>query len=190
MNFDMDTYNKAESKEFGEYEKLEPGGHIVKIVSAEEYTSPVTEKTSLKVCVDTASGDSQPGFFQKIYDADTNKDKKWPNGGVKYLSLANDQLGFLKGFITALEKSNKFTFNLKGNWEQLKGLTCAAQFGQEEYEKQDKTIGVATKLIGFRSLSKLSEIKVPAIKKLEPQPTSDMLKDYEDVVEIDDNFLD
>ena len=191
MNFDLDQYNKVEPKEFGEYETLESGGHIVEIVDAREHKSKFSDNISLKVSVDTTKTDKQPGFFKARYDADTNKDKKWPNGGTKYLSLANDQLAFFKGFITALENSNPgFKFNTKGNWEQLKGLKLAAQFGQEEFEKQDKSIGLATKLIGFRSLDKLNEIKVPNIKKLEPQPTSDMLEDFKDVVEIDDNFLD
>ena len=190
MNFDLNEYNKAEAKEFGEYETLENGGHIVEIIDAREHTSEFSGKVSLKVSVDTAKNDKQPGFFKAAFDNSTNANKKWPNGGIKYISLANDQLQFLKGFITSLERSNKgFKFNTSGTWEQLKGLKCAAQFGQEEFEKQDGTIGLATKLLGFRSLDKLDEIKVPAIKKLDKTPVNNF-KDFEGVVEIDDNFLD
>ena len=83
------------------------------------------------------------------------------------MSLKDEQLGFLKGFITALEKSNSnFKFNTKGTWEQLKGLKIAGQFGLEEYEKQDGGIGTATKLVQFRSLDKLNEIKIPKVKLL------------------------
>ena len=190
MNFNFDLYNNTEAKEFGEYEVLESGGHIVEIADAREHTSEMSGKTTLKVSVDTAKNDKQPNFFKKQYEEDTRKDKKWPNGAVKYLSLDDDNLAFLKGFITALENSNKgFKFNIKGDWEQLKGLKCAAQFGQEEFEKQDGTIGLATKLIGFRSLDKLEEIKVPKVKALDKQ-IPESLKEFEGVVEITDNFLD
>ena len=84
------------------------------------------------------------------------------------MSLKDEQLGFLKGFITALEKSNSnFKFNTKGTWEQLKGLKIAGQFGLEEYEKQDGSVGTTTKLVQFRSLDKLSEITIPKVKKLD-----------------------
>ena len=51
---------------------------------------------------------------------------------MKYLSLKDEQLAYLKGFITALENSNKnFKFNTKGDWSQLKNLHIASVFGLE-----------------------------------------------------------
>ena len=98
------------------------------------------------------------------------------------MSLKDEQLGFLKGFITALEKSNpNFKFNTKGTWEQLKGLKIAGQFGLEEYEKQDGDIGTATKLVQFRSLDKLNEIKIPKVKLL----NGDMVE-YEEYKKMND----
>ena len=168
MNFDLDLFEKTEAKEFGEYENLELGGHELVIVDAREYTSEVSGNTSLRISVDIAGNDKQKGFFKKQFDENTNSDKKWSTGATKYLSLKNEQLAYLKGFITACENSNKgFKFNTKGTWEQLKNLKIAGQFGLEEYEKQDGTIGTATKLIQFRSLDKLSEIKIPKVKKLD-----------------------
>ena len=168
MNFDLDLFEKTEAKEFGEYESLELGGHAIIIVGAEEYTSEISGNTSLKISVDIAKGDKQEGFFKKQYDENTNADKKWSTGAIKYLSLKNEQLAYLKGFITSLENSNAgFKFNTKGTWEQLKGLKLAGQFGLEEYEKQDGTIGTATKLVQFRSLDKLNEIKIPKVKLLD-----------------------
>lgn len=168
MNFDLDLFEKTEAKEFGEYENLELGGHELVIIDAREYTSEISNNTSLRICVDIAGNDKQKGFFKKQFDENTNSDKKWPTGGTKYLSLKNEQLGYLKGFITACENSNKgFKFDTKGTWEQLKKLKIAGQFGLEEYEKQDGTIGTATKLVQFRSLDKLNEIKIPKVKKLD-----------------------
>lgn len=167
MNFNLDLFEKTEGKEFGEIERLELGGHELVILDAREYKSTISGNISLKVSVDIGGKDKQKGFFQKQYDNNNLSERKWPAGGVKYMSLKDEQLGFLKGFITALEKSNSnFKFNTKGTWEQLKGLKIAGQFGLEEYEKQDGNIGTATKLVQFRSLDKLNEIKIPKVKLL------------------------
>lgn len=168
MNFNMDLWETTEAKEFGENERLELGGHELVILDAREYKSTISGNVSLKVSVDIGGKDKQKGFFQKQYDNNNLSERKWPAGGVKYMSLKDEQLGFLKGFITALEKSNpSFKFNKKGTWEQLKGLKIAGQFGLEEYEKQDGSVGTTTKLVQFRSLDKLAEITIPKVKKLD-----------------------
>lgn len=201
MNFNLDLYEKTEGKEFGEFENLALGGHEIVIMDAREYTSEFSGNTSLKVSVDIAGNDEQKGFFQKQYNENTNENKKWSSGATKYLSLKDEQIAYLKGFITAVEKSNNgFKFNTKGTWEQLKGKKLAGQFGLEEYTKQDGTTGTATKLVQFRSLDKLSEIKIPKVKLLDG--TYVEYEDYKnqtiktaneifgsDVVEISDDAL-
>ena len=167
MNFNEKLFEETEGKEFGEFENLTLGGHLLTIIDAREYTSEISGNTSLRVCVDVSKGDEQEGFFKKQYDANTNADKKWSNGGTKYLSLKDEQIAYLKGFITAIENSNAgFKFNIKGTWDQLKGLKIAGQFGLEEYEDQEGKIKTATRLIQFRSVDKLDEIKIPKVKKL------------------------
>ena len=205
MNFNMDLWDETEAKEFGEYENLELGGHEIVILDAREHKSEFSGNISLKISVDISGSDKQKGFFKKQYDENTSADKKWPTGAVKYLSLKDEQLGFLKGFITALEKSNpNFKFNKKGTWEQLKNLKLAGQFGLEEYKKQDGTIGTATKLVQFRSLDKLKDIKIPKVKKLDGslveyedyketktvKNNSNPFGELNDLVEITDNLLD
>ena len=167
MNFNMDLWETTEAKEFGEVERLELGGHEVVIRDAREYTSELSGNTSLKICVDIGGNDKQKGFFQKQFDENPNSTKKWSNGATKYVSLKDEQIAYLKGTITAIEKSNpSFKFNIKGTWEQLKGLKLAGVFGLEEYQKEDGSIGTATKLVQFRSLDKLNEIKIPKVKLL------------------------
>ena len=205
MNFNMDLWETTEAKEFGEYENLELGGHEIVILDAREHKSEFSGNISLKISVDISGSDKQKGFFKKQYDENTSADKKWPTGSVKYLSLKDEQLGFLKGFITSLEKSNpNFKFNKKGTWEQLKNLKLAGQFGLEEYKKQDGTIGTATKLVQFRSLDKLKDIKIPKVKKLDGslveyedyketktvKNNSNPFGEFSDLVEITDNLLD
>ena len=205
MNFNMDLWETTEAKEFGEFENLELGGHEIIILDAREHKSEFSGNISLKISVDISGSDKQKGFFKKQYDENTSADKKWPTGAVKYLSLKDEQLGYLKGFITSLEKSNPgFKFNKKGTWEQLKNLKLAGQFGLEEYKKQDGTIGTATKLVQFRSLDKLKEIKIPKVKKLDGslveyedyketktvKNNSNAFGEFSDLVEITDNLLD
>ena len=200
MNFNMDLWDKIEAKEFGDFETLELGGHEIVIMDAREYTSEFTGNTSLKISVDIAGNDKQKGFFKNQYDENTNNDKKWPSGSVKYLSLKDEQLTYLKGFITSLEKSNNnFKFNTKGNWEQLKGLKLAGQFGLEEYKDNEGNIKAATKLVQFRSLDKLNEIKIPKVKLLDgsfmeyedyKNRSVNTAKDiFDDVVEISNDQL-
>ena len=205
MNFNMDLWDETVAKEFGEYSNLELGGHEIVILDAREHKSEFSGNISLKISVDISGNDKQKGFFKKQYDENTSADKKWPAGAVKYCSLKDEQLGYLKGFITSLEKSNpSFKFNKKGTWEQLKNLKLAGQFGLEEYKKQDGTIGTCIKLVQFRSLDKLNEIKIPKVKKLdgsfveyedyneikEEKSNSSSFKEFTDLVEITDNLLD
>lgn len=168
MNFNEELFNKTEAKEFGEFENLELGGHLLTIVDAREYTSEISGNVSLRISVDISKGEKQEGFFKKQYDSNTNQDKKWSSAGTKYLSLKDEQLAYLKGFITAVEKSNAdFKFNTKGTWDQLKGLKVAGQFGLEEYLDGEGHLKTATKLVQFRSIDKLPEIKIPRVKKLD-----------------------
>ena len=200
MNFNVNFWDQTEAKEFGEFENLELGGHEIVILDAREYTSEISGNTSLKVSVDIAGKDKQAGFFKKQYEENTNVDKKWPAGAVRYLSLKDEQLAYLKGFITSLEKSNSnFKFNVKGNWEQLKGLKLAGQFGLEEYEDNEGKTKTATKLVQFRSLDKLNEIKIPKVKLLDGsfmeyedyknRSVNNTNDKYDDVVEIGSDSL-
>lgn len=167
MNFNKDLFEKTEAKEFGEFETLVLGGHEVVILSAEEYTSQTSGNTSLRVCVDITGNDEQAGYFKKQYDAQTG-DKKWPSGAIRYLSLKDDQLAYLKGTITAIENSNPgFKFDVNGSWAQLKGKKLAGVFGLEEYQDQEGKTKTATKLTQFRSLDKLKDIQIPRVKMLD-----------------------
>lgn len=176
LGFDLKEWEATEAKEMGEFENVELGGHTVVIMDARLYTSEITGNTSLRVSVDLAKGDKQEGYFKKQYDENPNADKKWPNGATRYLSLKSENLAYTKGFITALEKSNTgFKFDTTKGWEQLKGLKCAGVFGLEEYQDQDGEVRTATKLVQFRSLDKLADIKIPKVKLLDGN-----FMDYED----------
>ena len=152
-----------------EYEKISLGGHKGIIMKAEEYTSPQSGKTSLKVSVDTAKDDKQPEYFKKQYENDTRIDRKWSNSAIKYIPLGEEenQIKMLKSFITAYENSNNCQFDWNKDWEQLKGKKIGLVFGQEEYTSQDGTTKLATKLNQFRSIDKVDNVKIPKVKLLD-----------------------
>lgn len=188
-----------------EFERLELGGHKGIIKNVEEYTSTISGNTSLKVEVDTATDDKQPNYFQKQFDENTNMDKKWSTGGTKYVSLKQDEncIKMLKAFITSVENSNNgFTYDWNKDVDQLKGKKVGLVFGLEEYENDKGETKTATKLTQFRSIDKVDNAKIPNVRLLdgsyieyenyvpEKKDNSNPFNGLEDVVEIDENFLD
>ena len=162
------NYDNVEVMEF-DFTPIELGAHKGIIMKAEEYTSPQSGKTSLKVSVDTAKDDKQPEYFTEQYKNDNRIDKRWNNSAIKYISLGEEenQVKMLKAFITAYENSNGCQFDWGKDWEQLKGKKIGLVFGQEEYTSQDGTTKLATKLRDFRSIDKVDNIKIPKVKKLD-----------------------
>ena len=152
-----------------EYEKISLGGHKGIIMKAEEYTSPQSGKTSLKVSVDTAKDDKQPEYFKEQYKNDVRIDRKWSNSAIKYVPLGEEenQVKILKAFITAYENSNNCKFDWNKDWEQLTGKKIGIVFGMEEYENQAGELKTVNKLREFRSIDKIDNIKIPKVKKLD-----------------------
>lgn len=186
-----------------DFERIDLGGHKGVIIKAEEYTSDISGKTSLKVYVDTTKDDKQPSFFKNQYDNDTRENKKYPNSAIKYISLGEEenQVKMLKSFITAVENSNNgYNYDWKKEVDQLKGKKVGLVFGLEEYTKQDGTTGTIAKLNQFRSIDKVDNVKIPKVRLLDgsyveyeeynKKESNDPFKDFGDVVQIDDNFLD
>ena len=177
------NYDNVEVMEF-DYTKIELRGHKGITMKAEEYTSPQSGKTSLKVSVDTAKDDKQPEYFAEQYKNDNRIDKRWNNSAIKYISLGEEknQVKILKSFITAYENSNNCQFDWNKDWEQLKGKKIGIIFGQEEFISQDGTTKLATKLREFRSIGKIDNIKIPKVKLLDGSYV-----DYEEYIERQDN---
>ena len=162
------NWDAVEVMEF-DYTPIELGGHKGIIMGAEEYTSPISNKTSLKVSIDTAKDERQPEYFAEQYRNDTRIDKRWSNSAIKYISLGEEetQVRQLKGFITAYENSNGCTFDWNKDWEQLKGKKIGLVFGMEEYENQAGELKTINKLREFRSIDKVENIKVHKVKLLD-----------------------
>ena len=162
------NYDNVEVMEF-DFTPIELGAHKGIIMKAEEYTSPQSGKTSLKVSVDTAKDDKQPEYFKKQYENDTRIDRKYPNGAIKYIPLGEEenQIKILKAFITAYENSNNCQFDWNKDWDQLTSKKIGLVFGAEEYESQSGELKTVNKLREFRSIDKIDNIKIPKVKLLD-----------------------
>lgn len=203
-----ENYDQVEVKDF-DFVSIELAGHRGIIKIAEEYTSPVSYNTSLKITVDTDKNDKQPNYFSEQYKNDTRADKKWNNSAIKYVSLKDDEncVRMLKALITAVENSNQgFTYDWNKDVTQLNGKKIGLIFGLEEYNANDGTVKTIAKLTQFRSVDKVDEAKVPKVKLVDGSTyvdyeeyiaskktgsnSTDPFKDFGDVVEINDSLLD
>ena len=75
----------------------------------------------------------------------------------------------LKSFITAVENSNaNFTYDWdKDEKKQLIGKKVGLVFGLEEYKDQENNVKTGRKLVQFRSIDKIDNVKIPKVKLLD-----------------------
>lgn len=155
-------YEKAEAYT-GEYETLEPGGYICKILKVEAEDKEYG--TLLRIGFDIHEGEHK-GFYKRLFDRQKEKrpDAKWP--GMYYQTVKGEDLRFFKGFITAIENSNPgFTWD----WDEKKlvGKLFGGVFGQEEYMDKAGNIRLLTKCRFIRSIEQIKKgVSIPDIKKL------------------------
>ncbi len=165
---------------YGDFEPLELGGHICKIMSVEEMKSR-TNKDMIKISLDIAEG-PQAGYFAEQYRKDNRQDKKWNCVVYQLLedSDGNTHRGF-KTFVTAVEKSNN-DFNSNEIWDErfcnyFKNKLIGGVFGREQYENSRGALKWSTKCVQFRDVETIKNgVAIPEDKYLEgraPASTSD-----------------
>lgn len=140
-----------------EFKKLTTGGYIAIITTAQD----VPDKEYLKLEFDIAQGDFAD-HYQKLFDARGF----W--GGKFIRSYKEKALPMFKGFLTAIKNSNKnFVFNNDEN--NLVGKLVGVVLGEEEYKKNDGSVGIRLYVASTRSVEEIKKgIEVPEIKKLIP----------------------
>lgn len=153
-------YDKIQ--ESGSFKKLPVGGYVVKILNATD----VPDKEYLRLSFDIAEGPNK-GFFAEEYKNNTREDKKWPNAGTFVRSYKEKALPMMKGFTTAVEKSNKnYTWNFDES--TLKGKLVGLVIGEEEFVNSSGKMRTRTYVNAVRSVDIIREGKfeVPELKKL------------------------
>ena len=172
------NYDNEPTVMIGEYEVLEPGGYICKILDAEESLSK-TGKQMLILSYDIVEGEKKD-YFKKQYKENTSEYKKWKG---RYWQLTEgESTKYFKGMIKAIEESNpnfKFNFNEK----ELKGKFFGGIFGREEfYNIKTEEYQFSTKLMWIRSVDTIRNGNFRI-------PTDKLIEHKEDVKEDIDNDL-
>lgn len=153
---------------YGEFEPLELGGHICRIMKVEE-TKSSTNMDMLKIFVDIAEGE-QKGYYAEQYRRDNRPDKKW--GCIVYQLLedrdGNTNRGF-KTFVNAVEKSN-ISFDTNKIWDEhfcdyFKDKLIGGVFGREQYKNNNGEFKWSTKCVQFRDVETIRRgVTVPEDK--------------------------
>lgn len=157
-------YEQAEAYT-GEYEKLEPGGYICKILKVQSEDKDYG--TLLRIAFDIEEGEHK-GYYKRTFEnkKESNPDTKWP--GMYYQTVKESDLKYFKGFVTSIEASNK---GYKWDWDEKKlvGKIFGGVFGEEEFVTNDGEIKTSVKCRFVRSADSIREgkFKVPDIKKLQ-----------------------
>jgi len=134
----MRKYQGWESvEESGNFDSIKPGGYVAVIKNIEDDS----DKECLRISYDIAEGKFK-NYYMSLY----NSQNFW--GGNFFRSYKESAIGFFKGFITAIEKSNP-TYRWDWNEQGLKGKLIGIVLQEEEYiPQQGKYAGqVRTRLI-------------------------------------------
>lgn len=153
-------------------QQLAPGGHVVRLMGMKQENSK-NGRPMIVVAFDIDEGSEFDGYYKRLHE---NKKKfdaaaKW--SGVIRFMLYNKEggtNGFFKGFIGAVEESNP---GYKWNWDErsVSGKMCGMVFGEEEYRKQDGSIGTSVKAQMARSVQAIKDgVEVPTKRCLKEEP--------------------
>lgn len=164
------------------FKRLKPSGYVCKILKVEDYP----DKEYLKIYFDVNGGEDK-GYFKSQFEKDTRKERKWPNAGTFIRSYKDSAASMFKGFINAIEKSNKgyqWNFDEKTLVNKVVGLIIA----DEQYQNQKGQVRVRNYVAAVRSVETIEkgEYEIPALKELTTTkattaPANDPIPDFGDV---------
>lgn len=202
----IENWDDIEVKEFNEGEKFILGGKKCKIINVKTFTYNGIEKVSLEL--DVIDGDNK-GYYQKKYDEKSENAKFWDDGAtISFPTEPTEEKdkSYIKGLIKAIESYNS---NYKWNWDEqsLKDKFIDVNFSLKEYQGSDGNIYTKPQVYRFvNSKENFKEDYIPSVRTInngyvkyeeyiknsqqQNSSSNDPFKDYGDVVEIDDNFLD
>lgn len=186
--------NYDNTQGYNEFEPLELGGHICKIMGVKEQKSR-TGKDMIVISLDIAEG-AQKDYFSEMYRKDNRPidQKRW--GCVVYQLIedgeGNTNKGF-KTFISAVAKSNR-DFDENAIWDEkfceyFKGKLVGGVFGREQYRNQQGALKWSTKCTMFRDVDTIKNgVPIPEDKYLpDAQPgMSSMFDNFENDTTDDD----
>jgi len=151
----MKNINWNEVPDQVEFKKLVAGGYVALITNVED----VAEKEYLKIEYDIAYGESA-NYYQELFD---NRGF-WAGRFIR--SYKEKAQPMFKGFLTAIGNSNA-NFKFNNDEKQLVGKLVGVVLGEEEYQKNDDSIGIRLYVNSTRSVSEIKKgVEIPKIKQL------------------------
>lgn len=143
----LPTYDKSKRKKA--FEQLPKGAYVVKILGAKEEPNRNGNGSHITIAFDIAEGE-YAGFYQNIFDNNTNEDKKWPYDAIYYLTVPYDGAKSYiwdnwNTFFADLEDSNS-GFVFSGDVKPLKGKLIGGKFHIEQTQDDKNNVYDHTRL--------------------------------------------
>lgn len=156
-----------------EYERPTPGGYIGTIVDYEDHEELNRNGKGqyLKLYWDFAEG-PLTGSLNEAY----LRLGYWFGYGTFIRSYKENAMPYFKAFKTCLEVSNPRYVFQTNNLDAMKGKRIGVVLGEEEYRRNDGTVGTRLYVAQVRSVKAIQEgdFKVPELKKLGGQSASSL----------------
>lgn len=146
----------------GEVQSLPKGKYVCKIKQVATQQSR-NGNLQLVILYDIAEGEYKD-FYKNAFDEEKSRNRenaRWR--GVFKQNMEGKGLPWLKGIITAIEKTNNFVFpwDQENNEQSLKGKQFGGIFRRRQYETQTGNKAFVTELFQIRSKEGLEYAKVP-----------------------------
>ena len=140
-----------------EFKSPKSGGYVFGAYAVED----VPDKEYIKISYDIVEGEFK-GYYSNLV-----KEGIFKALPIIYASYKDKALPIFKGTITSFEKSNK-GFKWADDETQLKGKKFGGVLAEEEYEKNDGSVGTSFKIAQVHSTDaiKNGDFKIPEVKKL------------------------
>lgn len=157
----MRNLNLENVQEAQEFKRVVPGAYICKITNAVDVIDEHgNHKEYLGIEYDIAEGELK-GYYKELFDAKSF----W--GGKFIKSYKEKALPFFKAFVTSIEKSNP-NYKFDNDEKKLAGKLVGLVIAEEEYKKNDGTVGNRLYVASVRSVEEVRKggIEIPALKRL------------------------
>lgn len=158
----IDNFENVQASD-GEFQRPGPGGYIVEIVDVVDVPKDYSTGKGdyLKISYDISFGDFR-GYY---IDLQNKFGGDWRASFIR--SYKDKALGMFKHFINCVEESNP---SYKWNWieKTLVGKTVGVVLQEEEYEKNDGSVGVKLSVKEVKRADQIvkGDFKVPELKRL------------------------
>ena len=180
----IENYENVQASS-GEFAKPTAGGYICKIIDVEDV--PMNEQGKgdyLKIEYDIAHGE-----FKDYYTEQYNRFGGDFWAATMFRSYKEKALGMFKHFTNCVENSNA-GYTWAWDEKSLVGKFIGLVLGEEEYEKSDGSVGVRLYVKEVKTVQEIKDgnFKIPALKKLAVENSSNNIAGFTPVEDLSDDL--